>query len=142
MNKRQVERVKGDVIGYIIPRTSSEWQVIENACQKSWSKNGDELSIILLWNFAILHFYFGITSHSLTKHVFSLFLCCSEVRRCLAFHFWQNILIELQHAIKANQPRQINSILISEMTRCLLKWYGVTKQILSSYMKLNHSSCS
>jgi len=31
------------------------------------------------------------------------FLCCFEVRRCLAFHFLQNILIELQHAIKANQ---------------------------------------
>jgi len=29
---------------------------------------------------------------------FSLSLCCSEVRRCLAFYFWQNILIKLQHA--------------------------------------------
>jgi len=66
-------------------------------------------------------FCFGITSHSLTKHVFSLSLCCSKVRRFLTFHFGQNILIELQHAIKASQPRKIKSILISEMTRCLLK---------------------
>ena len=79
--------------------------------KKSWFKNGDKLSIILLWNFA---FCFGITSHSLTKHVFYLSLCCSEVRRCLAFHFWQNIFIELQHAIKANQSWKIKSILIAE----------------------------
>jgi hypothetical protein len=60
-------------------------------CQKSWFKNGDELSIILLWN---LHFCFGVTSHPSTKHVLFLSLCCFEINRCLAFYsdkiFWSN----------------------------------------------------
>ena len=69
-------------------------------CQKSWFKNGDEMSIILLWNSA---FCFGITSHPSTKHALLLSLCCFEINKCLTFFFWQNILIKLQHAIKANQ---------------------------------------
>jgi len=60
-------------------------------CKKSLFKNGDELSIILLWNFA---FCFGIRSHPLTKHVLFLSLCCFEINRCLAFYsdkiFWSN----------------------------------------------------
>jgi hypothetical protein len=87
---------------------------------------------------------FGITSHSLTKHVFSLSLCCSEVRRCLAFYFWQNILIIFQYAIKANQSWKIKNVLIAEITRYLLKWKDkqqeVTEQILSPHTKLNHTA--
>ena len=60
-------------------------------CQKSWFKNGDEQSIILLWNSA---FCFGITSHPSTKHALFLSLCCFEINRCLAFYsdkiFWSN----------------------------------------------------
>jgi hypothetical protein len=70
-------------------------------CQKSWFKNGDELSIILLWDSA---FCFGITSHPWTKHVFPLSSCCFEIKRCFFQRvFLQNILIKLQHAIKINQ---------------------------------------
>jgi len=76
---------------------------------------------LYVMEFCHFAFCFGITSHSLTKHVFFLSLCCSKVRRFLTFYFLQNILIELQHAIKASQLRKIKSILISEMTRCLLK---------------------
>jgi hypothetical protein len=32
------------------------------------------------------------------------------------------------------------SILIEEMTQCSLKWHKVTKQILSSHIKLNHTA--
>ena len=60
-------------------------------CQKSWFENGDEQSIILLWNSA---FCFGITSHPSTKHALLLSLCCFEINRCLAFYsdkiFWSN----------------------------------------------------
>ena len=60
-------------------------------CQKSLFKNGDELSIILLWNSA---FCFGITSHPSTKHALFLSLCCFEINRCLVFYsnkiFWSN----------------------------------------------------
>jgi hypothetical protein len=54
--------------------------------------------------------------------------------------FWQNILIKLQHVIKINQSWRFKSVLITEMTRCLLKWHEVTKQILSLYMKPNYTS--
>ena len=58
-------------------------------CQKSWFKNGDELSIILLWDSA---FCFGITSHPWTKHVFPLSSCCFEIKRCFFQRvFWQNM---------------------------------------------------
>jgi hypothetical protein len=46
--------------------------------------------------------------------------------------------------IKANQSWKIKGVLIAEMTQCLLKWHdkqcGVTKQILGSHTKLNHTS--
>ena len=64
--------------------------------KKSLFKNGDELSIILWWNFA---FWLGITSHPWMKHVFPLSSCCFEIKRCFFQRvFWQNILIKLQHA--------------------------------------------
>ena len=95
----------------------------------------------LYWNFVILHW--NHISSFLRNMSFYLSLCCFEITRCFFQSlFWQNILIELQHAIKANQSWKIKSILIAEMTRCLLKWYGVPKQILSSHMKLNHPPCS
>jgi hypothetical protein len=119
-------------------RMTSDWKCLLRKLVQEWRW----IVNYIVMEFCHFAFCFGITSHSLTKQVFYLSLCCSEVRRCLAFHFWQNILIELQHAIKANQLRKIKSILILEMTRCLLKWYGVTKQILSSHMKLNHPPCS
>ena len=98
----------------------------------------------LYWNFAILHFILG--SHLIFFYetcLFYLSLCCFEITRCfLQSLFWQNILIELQHAIKANQSWKFKSILIVEMTQCLLKTYGVPKKFLSSHMKLNHPPCS
>jgi len=42
--------------------------------------------------------------------------------------FWQNILIKLQHAIKANQSLMIESVLIPELTRCSLKYHEVAKK--------------
>ena len=145
MNKRQDECVKGDVIGYIVPWTFLEWQVIENAWQNTHIARKANLRMAmncqLYWNFAILHW--NHISSFLRNMSFYLSLCCFEITRCFFQSlFWQNILIELQHAIKANQSWKIKSILIAEMTRCLLKWYGVPKQILSSHMKLNHPPCS
>ena len=60
-------------------------------CQKSWFRNGDELSIILLWNFAFL-FWDHISSFNETCLV-CLFVVLKSTD-CLAFYsdkiFWSN----------------------------------------------------
>ena len=95
--KNRAEFVKDDVINHVVARTSSEWHVDRKClakrkyCQKSWFKNGDEMSIIWFWNSA---FYFRITSHPSTKHALLLSFCCFEINRCLIFYsdkiFWSN----------------------------------------------------
>ena len=83
--------------------------MIENAWQNTDIARKDNLSMAmncqLYWNFAILHFILG--SHLIFFYetcLFYLSLCCFEITRCFPQSlFWQNILIELQHAIKANQ---------------------------------------
>jgi hypothetical protein len=87
--------------------------------------------VIEFWYFA---FCFGITSHPFNETcLFYWSFCCFEIMRCFFQSlFCQNILIELQHAIKANQSWKFKNILIAEMTR----------QILCSYMKLNHKKHS
>jgi hypothetical protein len=105
---REVEFVKGDVIGYIVPRTSLEWQGIENAWQNTdiARKANPRMAMNCQPDFVL-----GSYLISLTKHVFYLSLCCFEIMRCFFQSlFWQNILIELQHAIKANQSWKIKSI--------------------------------
>jgi len=58
----------------------------------------------LYWNFAILHFFLDHISSVLQNMSFYLSLCCFEITTCFFQSlFWQNILIELQHVIKANQ---------------------------------------
>ena len=137
VSKRQVESLKKGVTGYIVPRTTSESHVIENALLNtdiarkadsrmviSWFENGDEQSIILLWNSA---FCFGITSHPSTKHASLLSLCCFEINKCLTFFFRQNILIKLQHAIKANQSWRLKVFWLQKWLYAW-KWHEVTKQ--------------
>jgi hypothetical protein len=130
--------VKGDVIGYIIPRTSLEWQVIKNVWQNTYIVRKANLRMAmncqLYWNFAILHFVLGSHLIFLTKHVFlfvSLLFQNNEM--FLSKFILEKYFDRTQHAIKANQSWKIKSILIAKMTRCLLKWYGVPKQILSSH---------
>jgi len=105
VSKRRVEFVKDDVIGYIVTTTSSEWKVIEMLGKTQILIE----KLIQKWRWIINHivmefchfaFYFGITSHLWTKHVFSLSICCSEIKRCLAFYFdkilWSNSNMRLR----------------------------------------------
>ena len=73
-------------------------------CQKSWFKNGDELSIILLWNST---FCFRITSHPSTKHALLLSIWLFWNQQMCSVLFWQSILIKLQHVIKVNQSGRL-----------------------------------
>ena len=93
-------------------------------CQKSWFKNGDELSIILLWNSA---FCFRITSHPSTKHVLFLSLCCFEINRCLAFYPDKTFFSKLQHAIKVNHSGRLKVFWLQKWLDAW-KWHEVTKQ--------------
>jgi hypothetical protein len=93
----------------------------------------------IVMEFCIL-FWDHISSFNETCLVFVSLLFWNQ--QMFSISFWQNILIKLQHAIKINQSWRFKSVLITEMTRCLLKWHEVTKQILSPYMKPNHTSCS
>jgi hypothetical protein len=79
VSKKRVEFVKDDVIGHIVTRTSSEWQVIEidsvkhRYRQSRWSKKGLNCQSFLLWDFSILHFVLG--SHlTLQRNMSSLCL--------------------------------------------------------------------
>ena len=92
-------------------------------CQKSWFENGDEQSIILLWNAA---FCFGITSHpSETCLAFVSLLFWNQ--QMFSILFWQNILIKLQHAIKVNQSGRLKVFWLQKWLYAW-KWYEVTKQ--------------
>jgi len=116
--------------------------------QKSWSKNGAELSIILLWS-CHSAFCFGVTSHPWTKHVFSLSFCCFEIKKCFFQRvFWQKYIYILfiyqtpTYKIKASQSWRFKIVLIAEMTWCLKMTWG-DQTILNSYLlKLNHTSYS
>jgi len=61
-----------------ILRLTKDWKCLakHKYCQKSWSKNGAELSIISLWIVAIVHFVLG--SHLILERNMS-FLCLSVV---------------------------------------------------------------
>jgi len=112
--------------------------------QKSWSKNGAELSIILLWS-CHSAFCFGVTPHPWTKHVFSLSFCCFEIKKCFFQRvFWQkkNLFIYQTptYKIKASQSWRLKVVWLWKWLDAW-KWHEVTKQILSSYLlKLNHAS--
>ena len=72
VSKRQVEFVKEGIIGYIIPQTSSEWQVIKIAWQNTDIARKADSGMAMncqSYCYGILHFCFGITSHPSTKHV-------------------------------------------------------------------------
>jgi hypothetical protein len=101
VSKKRVEFVKDYVINHIVTRTSSDWQKIKKClakhkyCQKSWSKNGAELSIILLWIFAILHFVLG--SHLIFERnmsfLYLLVVLKSRDASCKGYFdkiFWSN----------------------------------------------------
>jgi hypothetical protein len=92
-------------------------------CKKSWFKNGDELSIILLWNFA---FCFGITSHPSMKHVLFFVSLLFWNQQMFSILFWQNILINLQHAIKVNQSWRLKVFWLQNWLDAW-KWHEVTK---------------
>jgi hypothetical protein len=88
-------------------------------CQKSRSKNGVELLIILLWIFAILHFVLG--SHLILERNMS-FLCLPVVLKSKdasfkGYYFDQTPTCK----IKTSQSSKIKSVLIAEMTQYLLK---------------------
>jgi hypothetical protein len=94
VNKRREESVKGlssIILSRNILRMTSDRNCLvkHRYCQSSWSKKDVDQSNHFCYEFCHSAFCFGITSHPSTKHVFSLFLCRSEVRRCLKFHFWQ-----------------------------------------------------
>jgi hypothetical protein len=62
VSKRQVEFVKESVIGYIIPRTSSEWHVIESAWQNTdIARKADSRMAMNCQSYCygILHFVLG-----------------------------------------------------------------------------------
>jgi hypothetical protein len=99
VSKRRVESVKEGVIGYIIPQTSSEWQVIKIAWQNTdIARKADSRMAMNCQSYCYGIFPFCILfwdhSHPLTKHVLFFSLCCFEINRCLAFHsdkiFWSN----------------------------------------------------
>jgi len=50
VSKRRVDYVKEGIIGYIVPRTSSKWHVIENAWQKT-----DITKLIQEWRWIVNH---------------------------------------------------------------------------------------
>jgi hypothetical protein len=139
MIKKQVEFVRDNVISHIVTWTSSEWQVIKNAWQNTdISRKANPMMMLML----CILFWDHITSFNETCLFFVyLFFWNQEMFSIL---LWQNTLIKLQHAIKVNQSWKIKSVLIAEMTRYLLKCQDkqqdMTKQILSSHTKLNHTA--
>ena len=79
--------MKNDVIDHFVTGTSLEWQVIEIAWQNTdIARIADPRRVLncqsFCYGFCHLAFRFGVTSHPLTKHVFSLSLYCSESMRC------------------------------------------------------------
>jgi hypothetical protein len=93
-------------------------------CQKSWFKNGDELSIILLWNSAFL-FWDHISSFTETCLIFVSLLFWNQ--RMFSILFWQNILIKLQHAMKVNQSWRLKVFWLQKWLDAW-KWHEVIKQ--------------
>jgi len=89
-------------------------------CQKSWFKNGDELSIIFVMEFAFL-FWDHISSFNETCLVFVSLLFWNQ--RMFNISFWQNILIKLQHVIKINQSWRFN---ISYNHECLTTFTSIS----------------
>jgi len=75
VSKRQVESVKESVIGYIIPRTSSEWHVIESAWQNTdiaRKANSRMAMNCQSYCYGILHFVLG--SHLILQWNMSFFV--------------------------------------------------------------------
>ena len=50
VSKRQVELIEEGVIGYIVPRTSSEWHVIENAWQNTDIARKADSRMVMNWD--------------------------------------------------------------------------------------------
>jgi len=84
--------------------------------------------IISVMDFVILHFVFG--SHLIFEWNMSV-LCLLVVlkSRDASFkgHFWQNIWIKLQHAIKINQSWRLKVFWLQKWLDACLKCYEVTK---------------
>jgi hypothetical protein len=103
--------VKEGVIGYIDPRASSEWHVIENAWQNTYIARKADSGMAMncqSYCYGILHFVLG--SHLiLQRNMSCLSLYCFEINRLFSILFWQNILIKLQHAIKVNQSWRLKA---------------------------------
>jgi len=114
-----------------IIRITSDWSCSakHKYGQKSWSKNGAELSIILLWS-CHSAFCFGVTSHPWTKHVFSLSFCCFEIKRCFFQRvFWQKYFVDQTptYKIKASQSWRLKVFWLRKWLDAW-KWHEVTKQ--------------
>ena len=101
----------------------------------------------------IPHFFFGVTSHPWTKHVFSLSFCCFEIKRCFFQRvFWQIYIYiyfyqTLTYKIKASQSWRLKVFwLLKWLDDCwndMIKKTWGDETILNSYLlKLSHTSCS
>jgi hypothetical protein len=74
VSKRREESVKEVVIGYIVPRTSSEWHVIENAWQNTYIARKADSRMAMncqSYCYGILHFVLG--SHLILQWNMSCF---------------------------------------------------------------------
>jgi len=134
--QKRVVSVKEGVIGYIDPRASSEWHVIENAWQNTdIARKADSRMAMNCQSYCygILHFVSG--SHLILQRNMSFFV---------SLLLWNHEMF-LSNGILTKYfdwtpTRKIKSVLIPEKTWCSLKWQEMTELILSSCTtKLNHT---
>jgi hypothetical protein len=82
-SRRSINYSNSSINDHIITRSSS---IRDN---KTWMIAGEvDLECHIIMEFWCHVFYFVITSHHSMKYIFSLSLCCFEMKRCLTFYFW------------------------------------------------------